>query len=209
MNDGWTDGCDVGTALGRNDGSAVGIELGCGDGAFANMVLSKHFGTIDGYDLSKAGIDRANKLLAKPNMSFTACDITAMDYTALPKYDGAFLYGILHHVKSQTPDILRKLRGVTPRIIILEPNGNHLLRKALEKTELYKAAGEDSFRTSQMEAIFAEAGYKKAIWKRLNIFPNFTPKLVFDCLKPLEPVIEKTPGLRALCTVNMWGFVAE
>lgn len=203
----WQVGIDIGKQLGLNDQSHV-LDLGCGDGTLANIVLSKHFRAVDGFDLSIAGINRARELAPHSNIRFETCDITKMDYSTLPKYDGAYLWGILHHVKDATPTILENLRNATKRVVILEPNGNHIMRKLLERTATYKAAGEDSFRTSQMEKIFKNAGYHPVIRKRLNLFPNFTPKYVFDLLKYFEPLVENTPILRALCTVNMWGFEA-
>ena len=204
----WQVGIDIGKQLGLNQQSHV-LDLGCGDGALANMLLAKHYRAIDGFDLAAAAIKRAQALAPHANMRFKACDITKMDYSKLPQYDGAFLWGILHHVKSATPSILKGLRTVPKRIVILEPNGNNLIRKMLERTATYKAAGEDSFKTDQMEQIFKDAGYRPLVWKRLNLFPNFTPTLLFKLLKPLEPIIENTPVLRALCTVNMWGFIAD
>ena len=203
----WKVAVDMGMQLGLTPESHV-LDLGCGDGAFSNMELARHFAAIDGFDLSEAGIKRAQTLKAKPQMRFEACDITQMDFGGV-SYDGAFLIGILHHVKSATPGILRNLRRATSRVVVLEPNGNHIVRKLMERTETYKVAGEDSFRTRQMEAIFAEAGYRKVIWKRLNLFPNFTPLPVFRLMRGFEPLVERTPLLQALCTVNMWGFVRD
>jgi hypothetical protein len=94
-------------------------------------------------------------------------------------------------------------------VIVLEPNGSHFVRKLLELTPTYRAAGEDSFRTRELEEIFVESGFHKAIWQRRNLFPNFTPEALFRTLLPFEWFIESTPILRALCTVNMWGFVVE
>lgn len=204
----WQIGIDIGKQLGLTSQSHV-LDLGCGDGALANMLLAKHYRAIDGFDLATAAIKRAQTLAPHANMRFEACDITKMDYSRLPQYDGAFLWGILHHVKSATPNILQGLRTVTKRIVILEPNGNNIIRKILEKTPTYKAAGEDSFKTKEMELIFKNAGFRPLVWKRLNLFPNFTPHFLFKILKPFEPIIENTPGLRALCTVNMWGFIAD
>jgi hypothetical protein len=90
--------------------------------------------------------------------------------------------------------------------VVLEPNGNHLLRKLLELTPSYRAAGEDSFRTGQLIDMFEEAGFRTVVKQRVNLFPNFTPRPLFKLLKNIEPVFESTRGLRALCTVNMLGF---
>jgi 2-polyprenyl-3-methyl-5-hydroxy-6-metoxy-1,4-benzoquinol methylase len=204
----WQILVDIGIRLGLDAQSHV-LDLGCGDGSFANAMLAKHFRAVDGIDFSEAGIERAQAHSTGPNVRFEVRDITTMDFASLPKYDGVFLNGILHHVKDATPGILHHLREVTSRVIVLEPNGDHILRKLLELTAAYKAAGEDSFRTHRPEHLFHQVGYRKVVWMRLNLFPNFTPKLAFRLFRPLQPVVERTPVLRALCTDNMWGFAAD
>jgi hypothetical protein len=44
------------------------------------------------------------------------------------------------------------------------------------------------------------------VWKRLKLFPNFTPAWIFKMFFGMEPLIEKTPLLRAMCAVNLWGL---
>ena len=203
----WTIAIEIGGQLGLDAGSRV-LDLGCGDGAFANSVLARSFSAVDGFDMAEAAIRRAQDNAPGPQVRFAAQDLTQLELADLPQYDGAFLMGFLHHVKAATPAILSVLRRVTERVVVLEPNGGHVLRKLLELTPAYRAAGEDSFRRRRLEAIFAEADYRRVVWRRLNLFPNFTPQLLFRLLRPVEPLIETTPGLRALCTVDMYGFRA-
>ena len=80
----WQVGVDIGKQLGLTTQSHI-LDLGCGDGALSNLLLSKHYRAVDGFDLSIPAIARANKLAAHPNMHFEACDITKMDYRRLPK----------------------------------------------------------------------------------------------------------------------------
>jgi len=203
----WRIAVEIGRQLGL-DATARILDLGCGDGAFANQVLAAEFAAVDGFDLSPAGIARAAANAPGPHVQFRHCDLTRLDFAALPHYDGAFLIGILHHVKDAAPELIRSLRRTTGRVVVLEPNGDHLLRRALEFTPSYRAAGEASFGTRQLRRLFEAAGYRCVVWRRLNLFPNFTPQPLFRLLRPLEPAIEATPGLRALCTVNMYGFQA-
>jgi SAM-dependent methyltransferase len=181
------------------------LDLGCGDGAFANLVLTAHYRAIDGLDIAEAAVRRA-RAEARGNATFRAVDLVTFDYDSLPRYDAAFLIGILHHVKSAAPGIVRAMARRTDKMIVLEPNGSNLLRKAMEYTPSYRDAGEDSFRAKDLMAIFAAAGWRTEIWRRLNLFPNFTPGLVYRCLKPLEPRIEGNRFLNALCTVDMYGL---
>jgi SAM-dependent methyltransferase len=202
----WEVALAIGWQLGLRPSSRV-LDLGCGDGRFANQMLAANFASVDGVDLSAAAIRRASANAPGAHVRFAARDITQLDFDAT--YDGAFLIGILHHVKPATPQILRTLHRIAPRIVVLEPNGNHLLRKALELTPSYRAAGEASFRRRQLRRLFVEAGYRRLVSRRLNLFPNFTPYALFRLLKPVEAVVEATPVLRMLCTVDMHGYLAS
>jgi SAM-dependent methyltransferase len=182
------------------------LDFGCGDGAFANDILAGHYRGVDGLDKSETAIKRANST-AQPHVSFRAVDLTSLDYETLPLYDAAFLIGILHHIKPAAPSVVRALGRRTSKMIILEPNGNNLLRKALEFTETYRDAGEDSFRTKRLTFILEQAGWKTMIWKRLNLFPNFTPGPLYRLLAPIEQRIENSRLGKALCTVDLYGVI--
>jgi len=182
------------------------LDLGCGDGAFANAMLASRYRAVDGLDLAEAAIHRADAEAAGPHLKFRAVDLTALDYATLPRYGAAFLMGILHHVKAATPAILAGLATRTDRVIVLEPNGDHVLRKLLELTPSYRAAGEDSFRTAALVDLFAAAGYRAQVHRRMNLCPNFTPRFLYRLLAPIEPRVESSAALDALCTVNMFGF---
>ena len=185
------------------------LDLGCGDGAFANEALASRYSAIDGYDLAPAAIERANARASGPHLKFFTTDLVTLNYSALPRYDGAFLIGILHHIKAATPDVLRSLAQVTDKIVVLEPNGNNVIRKLLELTPSYRRAGEDSFRSQEMIDIFSGAGWRVIVRRRLNLFPNFTPNFIYRLLAPIEPYIEGNSLLNAICTVNMFGAVRQ
>ena len=185
------------------------LDYGCGDGAFANETLAPRYRSIDGYDLAPAAIERANTEAPGPHLKFIAADLLALNYDELPRYDGAFLIGILHHIKAATPSVLRSLAKLTDKIVVLEPNGNNLVRKILEFTPSYRKAGEDSFRTQEMIDTFSDAGWHAVVHQRLNLFPNFTPGKVYQLLARLEPRIEASSFWNALCTVNMFGVVRK
>jgi len=204
----WEMTVDIARNMGLTEDAYV-LDLGCGDGAFANITLSRQFRKVDGCDISQAGIRRARTNSPREEVQFQLSDITQLDFSRLPRYDCVFLIGILHHVKSAVPSILRGLRTVTDKAVVLEPNGSHILRRLLQLTPAYRAAGEESFKTRSLEKLFSEAGFSKQIWQRRNLFPNFTPRAVYRSLLPLEPFFESTPGFRAFCTVNLWGFRAD
>ena len=204
----WNIAFDIGIKLGLTPTARV-LDLGCGDGAFTNQVLAPYFQTVDGLDFSEASITRARAEASKPHTRFSVCDLTRADLSVLGQYEGAFLIGILHHVKRNSPDIVSGLRKLTSRVIVLEPNGNNIFRKMLERTQAYRDAGEDSFRTSEIFRMFEAAGFRQALWQRIGLFPNFTPTWIFETFRPLETFVERTPFLRGLCTANLFGFLAD
>jgi SAM-dependent methyltransferase len=200
----WKIAIDFADELGVSRDGQV-IDVGCGDGAFANRVLASHYRVVDGIDKAERSIKRA-QTEAKPNARFRAVDLVTFNYNSLLRYDAAFLIGILHHVKHATPSIVEALVQRADKMIVLEPNGNHLIRKLLEFTPVYREAGEDSFRTEELINIFEKAGWKTVIYRRLNLFPNFTPGFIYRWLGPLEPKIEASRVFNALCTVGMYGL---
>jgi cyclopropane fatty-acyl-phospholipid synthase-like methyltransferase len=200
----WRIAIEIAEALGVPPNGHV-LDLGCGDGAFANHMLAGRYRAIDGMDKSEAAIQRA-RAECQDHVMYRAVDLVTFNYDSLPHYDAAFLIGILHHVKHATPEIVRALARRTSRMIVLEPNGNNLIRKALEYTPAYRDAGENSFRTKELMAIFDAAGWRTVIWRRLNLFPNFTPGFVYRWLAPIEPRIEASRLLNALCTVDLYGL---
>jgi SAM-dependent methyltransferase len=204
----WNAAIEIADALGVPYSGRV-LDFGCGDGAFANAVLAWRYRAIDGLDKAETAIIRARATAPGPHVTFDVADLTKIDYTSLSHYDGAFFMGILHHVKAAAPDIVRAIVEVADRIVVLEPNGDNLLRKLLEQTPHYRDAGEDSFRTDELIDIFAAAGLHAVVRRRMNLFPNFTPGWLFRTLAPLEPSIEASPFWNALCTVNMLGFRAD
>ncbi len=203
----WKIMIEVAGELGVAADSRV-LDVGCGDGAFANQMLADHYRAVDGIDRSEAAILRA-QAEARANAAYRVADLAAFDYDSLPRYDAAFLVGILHHVKQATPSMVEAIGRRTNRMIVLEPNGNNLMRKALELTPSYRDAGEDSFRTKELMAIFTAAGWETVIWRRLNLFPNFTPGFICRWLGRIEPWVEASRFWNALCTVDLYGMAAS
>jgi SAM-dependent methyltransferase len=204
----WDVAADIADEIGIPRNGRI-LDYGCGDGAFANEVLSAKYPEVHGYDLAPAAIERAKAAAPGPHMNFVAADLVMLDYDKMPRFDGAFLIGILHHIKAETPKVLRSLAGLTDKMVVLEPNGDHLVRKLLEFTPSYRAAGEDSFGTREMLDTFAANGWETVAYQRLNLFPNFTPGSMYRLLAPLEPYVEKSPFWNKLCTVNMLGLVRQ
>jgi SAM-dependent methyltransferase len=200
----WHTAMEIADRLGISRSGRV-LDVGCGDGSFSNRILAQNFESVQGVDFSEASIKRARGEAA-PHVSFQLMDLVVQDLNELGSFEGAFLLGFLHHIKKSAAATIRALGAVTDKVVLLEPNGAHLARKLLELAPSYIAAGEGSFRHSQLVAIFEEAGFQVVVHRRFNVFPNMTPMWAFKLLKPIEPFVEGTPIVRGLCTVNAYGL---
>lgn len=185
------------------------LELGCGDGKFANQVLSKKFSRVDGMDRSAAAIERANRERNSTNVRFHQQDLLGYRYPAEALWDGAFLVGILHHIKFFAEETVRELSKVCPKVVVLEPNGNNLLRKVLEQFPHYKRSGELSFRYSELLQMFNRNGYRLVASKKINLIPPFVPNWILPALKQVESVVEKSSVFSGACATRILGFERE
>jgi hypothetical protein len=200
----WRIAIEIADALGVPPKGHV-LDPVSGDGAFANHMLAARYRAIDGIDKCEAAIHRA-RAQSQDHATYRAVNLVTLNYDSLPRYDAAFLIRILHHVKRATPDTIRALARRTTQMIAPEPNGNDLGHKALEFTPSYRDAGEDSVRMKELMAVFDAAGWRTVICRWLNLFPNFTPGCIYRRLTPIEPRIETSRVLNALCTVDLYGL---
>ena len=203
----WRVVIETASRLGLDAGASV-LELGCGDGEFAVQVLARHYRHIVALDKSRAAVERASARPGAANVRFHAADVTTHEYEPGERWDGAFLVGFLHHVKPDTQAIVTRLSRVTSRVVVLEPNGDHVVRRLLERLPSYRAGGEESFRLQELIAVFARAGYRLRERSAINLFPPFTPDFLFPVGRGLERLVEATPALRGLCSSHVLGFAA-
>lgn len=201
----WTEALAAARTLGLEDDAAV-LELGCGDGTFAIEVLGRRYRRVDAMDKSGAAIDRARARSPFPHVRFRVADVTAHRYESGERWDGAFLIGFLHHVKRHAATVVDRLAGVAPRVVVMEPNGNHPMRKLLEYLPSYRSAGEASFTRRQLVTMFARAGYRLETAKTINLFPPFTPDALYPIGRRVEGWIEGRRGVGELCSSRVLGF---
>jgi SAM-dependent methyltransferase len=204
----WRVALETGGQIGLAPTATV-LELGCGDGAFAAEVLGAHYAWVEAMDKSETAIERARARPQAGNVRFRSVDLIAYEYEQDTRWDGAFLMGILHHVKGAADRIVGRLSRVTPRVVVLEPSGDNPVRKALERLPSYRAAGEESFRHGELVDIFERHGYRQRSCRSINLFAPFTPDSFFPLIRTVERTVERLPALSGLCSTRVMGFVAE
>lgn len=200
----WSKVLETAAALGVPASARV-LELGCGDGRFAATALAGRFARIEAYDVAEGAIARA-RARGVPNVQFHVADASALDLASLGSFDACFLLGLLHHIKASAPAIVKRLAGVTDRVVVLEPNGDNLVRKLVEFTPRYRAAGEESFRVRELVAMFEAAGFASKSIEHFNFIPDLTPSWLYLPLRLAEPWVERSPLRGRACTAVAAAF---
>lgn len=204
----WRAALDLSRRLELTKESII-LELGCGDGEFAENLLAENFSQVYAYDKSVTAITNAISKSSSENVEFIALDISDLSYSPEFKCDGVFMMGFLHHVKPIAYEIVRKLSMVNSKVVIVEPNGNNIIRKLLEFTPQYRKAGEASFSCRELITIFESNGYRLVEMQRMTFIPPFLPKQFFSFFRKLESVIEGSSILSRLCSTYIYGFESK
>lgn len=178
------------------------LDVGCGDGYFTRRFWDR------ADPKSLVGLDPAAKAIevAEAKKEDRPLKYLVGDGHHLPWPDDSFdlvtIQGVLHHDDCPWLTIGEAFR-VAPEIAVLEPNGNNLGLKVIEKTSRYhREHHERSYPTPRLLRWIREAGGTPTAETFGGFVPMFCPDWVARLTKRAEPSIERVRGLRALtCAV--------
>jgi ubiquinone/menaquinone biosynthesis C-methylase UbiE len=125
-------------------------------------------------------------------------------------FDVALLQAVLHHDDAPW-DIIREAVRVARKIVVLEPNGNNVGLKLIERVSQYhENHGERSHAPHLLHRWVEDAGGRMVAHKLAGFVPMFCPDWMARSMKALEPVVESTPGIRELgCAIYMFVAVRQ
>lgn len=183
------------------------IDIGCGDGTYTNEIFDRARPSfLCGVDPARPAIEVANKRVGDRLIKFECENAYQLPY-ADDSFDIAHLRGVLHHM-DRPADALREALRVAPTVVVLEPNGNNLVLKAIEKLSKYhREHGEKSYFPAALDRWIGELGGKITKRDWIGLVPFFCPNWAARTLKILEPMVEATPLVRALGCGN-YVFIA-
>ena len=188
-------------AMGRLTGRSV-IDIGCGDG-FSTLHFwdSAHPSRLAGVDPAPNAIKVANNKKGDRPIEFRVLDGDRVPFDDR-SFEVAVIQGVLHHADDPSRTIREGLR-VASEIVILEPNGLNPGLKALEKVSTYhREHNERSYSRRRLRGWVEAAGGRVADEKFAIFVPIFSPDWLAKSMRALEPLVEATPGLRAVgCSV--------
>ena len=188
-------------AVGNLAGRSV-IDIGCGDG-FSTLRFwdVAHPRRLAGVDPAPNAIKVANRNRGERPIEFKVLDGDRVPYPDR-SFDVAVVQGVLHHADDPAMTIREGLR-VAGEIVILEPNGLNPGLKLLEKVSKYHREHNERSYTRRRLRGWVEAAGARVVGEKFAIFvPIFSPEWLAKSMAAVEPLVEATPGLRALgCSV--------
>ncbi len=174
------------------------LDVGCGDGAMTLDLYDRGGAErIEAIDPAANAISVAASRRGDRRIQFSVCSAYELPFPD-QAFDIAHLRGVLHHMDRPEAAISEAAR-VARTVVVLEPNGLNPVMKLIEKVSPYhRAHGERSFRPGQLRQWMENAGLSVAFDSFSCLVPYFCPEPVARLLKRLEPVVEKTPLIRAV-----------
>lgn len=185
-------------ALARPAGRRV-LDVGCGDGTYTLELALAGAREVVGIDAAEAAVARARERAQDlPNVRFEVADVTVFEPRE-PRFDVAVVRGILHHLYDAEAAIDRICRSAR-RVVVVEPNGYNPVLKVLERVSPYHREHEEkSYAPRRLDRWFEARGGRVERSLYVGLVPMFCPDWMARGCKRLEPWVERTPGLRALC----------
>lgn len=184
------------------EGKSV-LDIGCGDGHFTRRFFDR------GRPSSMVGMDPAPNAVAVAkahnegveNLDFVVGNGHRLKWTD-GTFDLAVIQGVLHHDDKPWETIKEAFR-VAREVVILEPNGNNMGLKVIEKVSKYhRDHHERSYPTLRLLGWIRNGGGTITSVKFGGFVPMFCPDWIARLTKKIEPVLEKTPVARTLgCAV--------
>ncbi|MCR4329021.1 MAG: class I SAM-dependent methyltransferase [Candidatus Roizmanbacteria bacterium] len=176
-------------ALNIPENTQTVVDMGCGDGAYTHE-LSVRFPRIQfsGFDPSVEAIKIAKK--AYPHIQFYEGDLFLLP-PPKKKYDVAILRGVIHHVNDPLL-ALKKARLWAHTIIIVEPNGNNIILKCIEKMSPYhRLHKERSYSSALLKQWCKQANIRLVKENYVGFVPFFFPNFLSRILFFIQPYLER------------------
>ena len=192
---------DVILGFDRFSGRRV-LDLGCGDGFYTFRFHDVgHPRELVAVDAAARAIDIAEGRRDGRRIRFEVGDAHHLHHPD-DSFDLVLIQSILHH-DDNPADIIREAFRLAPEILIHEPNGNNFGLKLIEKLSPYhREHAEKSYTSRSLRKWIETAGGRLVAQRFVGFVPMFSPDLLARLMKTLEPLVEATPGVRALgCSV--------
>ena len=179
------------------------LELGCGTGELSYRLATLTAAHVLGVDCCASFIHTAQEQYRLPNLTFAALDVREDDLgrRAGGPVDYIVGNGILHHLHSQLPELLPRLRKMLAprgRLIFWEPNLQNpyiflIFRIQALRRWARLEPGEMAFTRGELEGVLRRAGFSAPrVACRDFLLPN-TPAALIRAVVRIGAVAERVP----------------
>lgn len=183
------------------EGKSV-LDVGCGDGYFTERyALKGRPRLMVGLEPAGAAVKVARKRRTGADLHFLVGDGHRLPY-ADDSFDVVMLNAMLHHDPAPRKTISEAFR-VAPEVVILEPNGNNVGLKVIEKASRYhREHQERSYFPHTLLRWVVECGGTPLSHRFGGLVPMFCPDWMARTTKLVEPLVERYRPLAYLgCAV--------
>ncbi len=170
------------------------IDVGCGDGTYTAKLAARFPRTkFFGFDPAQEAIAFARTHF--PSISFFTGDIVTNKNVPHKTYDAVVVRGVLHHLTDPQKGITHCAQ-LGKRIIVVEPNGNNMLLKIIERVSPYhREHQERSFSIRQLEKWCIQARLRIVKKQYIGFIPFFFPSRAARAMYQVQPLLERIPVL--------------
>jgi SAM-dependent methyltransferase len=178
------------------------VDVGCGDGYFTERFFEEgRPASITAIDPVPGAISVARSRVQGRPMRFVVGDGHRLPWRS-DSFDLGILHCVLHHAEDPRT-IIREVLRLAPEVLIVEPNGNNLGLKVIEKASRYHREHEErSFKLGRMLKWVRDCGGVVTATKFHGLVPFFCPDPVARFAKAAEPFVERSAVLSVMgCAV--------
>ncbi|TMK40013.1 MAG: class I SAM-dependent methyltransferase [Actinobacteria bacterium] len=183
------------------DGRRV-LDIGCGDGFSTERFFDEGSPRrMVGLDPAPSAIGVATGRRTDPGLHFVVGDGHRLPWPD-DSFDLVLIQGVLHHDDHPVATVREAFR-VAPEVLILEPNGNNMGLKVIEKASRYhREHHERSYPTRRLLRWVEECGGTVVHTRFGGFVPMFCPDWMAQVAKALEARVEASSLLAYLgCAV--------
>jgi ubiquinone/menaquinone biosynthesis C-methylase UbiE len=182
-------------------------DVGCGDGFMTERFWEE---AKPAWMVGADPAPEAIKVAKGRRPASTTLDFVVADGHYLPwaddSFDVALLHAMLHH-DHRPKDTIKEAFRVAREIVILEPNGNNVGLKVIEKASRYhREHQERSYASRKLLRWVGECGGTVVRERFAGLVPMFCPDWMASTTKTVEPVVERSAllsylGCAVICVV--------